>query len=526
MATTGIYFIDTSTFRMATKIWMDSARTILAPDGYYSINGIYRRQLNGLLQPVINCPTPTPTPTPTNTPTPTPTNTPTPTPTLDCSFDVDITTVTPTPTPTPTATPTPTPTLNCEFDVDVNVITPTPTPTPTSTPTATPTPTPTLNCNFDVDITTVTPTPTPTPTATPTPTPTLNCSFDVVLTTFVPTPTPTPTSTPTATPTPIPPVSATVTVNNVSCYNGSDASIIVSNMSGGVGVPYYVKLGSGGTYQLTTTSRTYSNLTNGNYVIYVRDNVGNEVSYNITVTQPTELTASILVNSFTTCGGATDGQVTISSTGGTWPKTYRLYADTDAPYTTCGGTLIGEWTSINSNSPSVVVSNLSEYGYCLTVIDTNGCMVNSGIVETTGCVGTCYTITVPSTLLSYNSENLYVIYRKTDNTYISEPYFTFPSDFSSNGDYIMHICSVQYPAFKYGAAGSEFIDAGLTIEINGRCNNSEWCGGADPYIAPTPTPTPPTGSYFCREDEFSPCFEQVGPCTGNQVPCGEFEAIQ
>lgn len=47
MATIGIYFIDTSTFEMATKIWMDSARTILAPDGYYSINGIYRRQLNG-----------------------------------------------------------------------------------------------------------------------------------------------------------------------------------------------------------------------------------------------------------------------------------------------------------------------------------------------------------------------------------------------------------------------------------------------------------------------------------------------
>jgi hypothetical protein len=27
--------------------------------------------------------------------------------------------------------------------------------------------------------------------------------------------------------------------------------------------------------------------------------------------------------------------------------------------------------------------------------------------------------------------------------------------------------------------------------------------------------------YSCREDEFSPCIEQDGPCTGGQIQCDE-----
>jgi hypothetical protein len=298
-----------------------------------------------------------------------------------------------------------------------------------------------------------------------------------------------------------------------------------------------VKLGSGGTYQLTTTSRTYSNLPSGNYVVYVRDSIGNEITYNVTVTQPTELTASIVVNTYTTCGGSADGQITISSTGGTWPKTYRLYADTDAPYTTCDGTLIGEWTSVNSNSPSVVVSNLSEYGYCLKVIDANGCMVNSGVVETTSCTGTCYEVTIQTSALTqinpntYQTEDLWIVYTTPSNVQVNASYNQFFQTGDSQTAVTINICSLYQIAFKYGQYGDAnliYADGNITTEAMGNCNNSEWCGGNDP-IAPSPTPSPtlpPSGNYFCRENNFSPCMEQLGPCTGNQIPCGEFESIQ
>jgi hypothetical protein len=322
----------------------------------------------------------------------------------------------------------------------------------------------------------------------------------------------------------VPPVSANVDVTNVNCYGGSNGTIVVSNISGGIGSPYYVKLGAGGTYQLTTTSRTYSNLTQGNYDVYVTDSDGYVTTYNVTLTQPSEQSASIVVNTYATCNGTADGVITLSSLGGVFPKTYKLYADTTAPYVSCGsGDLIGTYTNITSGSPSVTVTGIDEYGYCVEVTDANGCVTYSGVVDTTSCTGTCYTITIPSSMLTYNGESLYVTYRKTDTTYVSEPYYSFPTDFSPINDYIIHICSTQYPSFKYGVNGSGFIDAGLDVVTNGKCDNSEWCGGADPYIAPTPTPVPPSGGYFCRDNVSSPCIEQVVPCSNFQIPCNEFD---
>jgi hypothetical protein len=30
-------------------------------------------------------------------------------------------------------------------------------------------------------------------------------------------------------------------------------------------------------------------------------------------------------------------------------------------------------------------------------------------------------------------------------------------------------------------------------------------------------------NFFCKADEFSPCLEQLGPCSGNQISCGEVQ---
>jgi len=38
--------------------------------------------------------------------------------------------------------------------------------------------------------------------------------------------------------------------------------------------------------------------------------------------------------------------------------------------------------------------------------------------------------------------------------------------------------------------------------------------------------SPVSNTYYCREDEFSPCLAQVSPCTGNQIVCTEFEQPQ
>jgi hypothetical protein len=260
----------------------------------------------------------------------------------------------------------------------------------------------------------------------------------------------------------------------------------------------------------------------------VKDGVGC-VSYLtiITITQPSAQSATITVNTFATCNGVADGAITLSSSGGTFPKTYRLYADTSAPYVTCGGTLVGTYTDVTSGGPSVYVTGIDEYGYCLEVTDANGCVTNSAVVETTSCSGTCYKITLPQSTLTFNGESLYINYTKTNGTIVSRPYSDFPAEFSANNDYITNICSTFQPSYQYGQSGNGFLDPGVGITINGKCNDSQWCGGADPYV-------PPTGggggggttTYLCKDSPGGPCSSYSSPCSAlGLMNCSDLEEI-
>jgi hypothetical protein len=55
MATSSIYYIDTNSFSTATSVYTNQELTIKAPDGYYSIGGLYRKQVYGKLEAVANC---------------------------------------------------------------------------------------------------------------------------------------------------------------------------------------------------------------------------------------------------------------------------------------------------------------------------------------------------------------------------------------------------------------------------------------------------------------------------------------
>jgi hypothetical protein len=173
-------------------------------------------------------------------------------------------------------------------------------------------------------------------------------------------------------------INVTITQTEVSCNGGADGSITISNPTGGAGSPYQIKINLSGTYE-TFTTKTYSSLIGGTYLFYVKDSAGNERKISVTITQPTAQTATTTVISDET--NVCNGQVQITSSGGTWPKTYKLYLDSTAPYTTCGGTLITTITGVTEGSPTQTVSNLCSGGYCLEVTDANGCVVNSGIVE-------------------------------------------------------------------------------------------------------------------------------------------------
>ena len=314
---------------------------------------------------------------------------------------------------------------------------------------------------------------------------------------------------------------ASVSQSNVSCFGGSNGSITVSSPSGGSGSGYTYSR-DGANYQ---SSGTFSSLPAGLYTIYVKDGVGCvQAITTVTITQPSNQDATITVNTYASCNGGADGAITLSSSGGTFPKTYRLYADTTAPYVTCGGDLIGTYSNVSSSSPSVLVTGIDEFGYCVEVTDANGCVTNSGVVSTTACSGTCYSVFIPTGNLTNNGEEIRIEYRKTDNVYVSQPYSNFPQDIGPGGGVLINICSINGINFRYGVGGYSFVeDIGMVVGAGGKCDNSEWCGGADPYIPPPPTPTPNTGSYFCQDNPGSPCNEQVNPCSNGQINCDPFQ---
>ena len=319
-----------------------------------------------------------PTPTPTITPTMTITPTLTMTPTLTITPTQTITptlTITPTHTPTLTPTMTVTPTLTpaCDFTVNVTYIAPTPTPTVTPTLTITPTITPTLTIT---PTQTITPTLTITPTQTITPTMTVTPTLTITPTqTITPTLTITPTYTPTITPT-LQQITANIVVTNVSCNGGANGTITVSSPSGGSGGNYTTSIDGSNYY---STPYTFTGLTATVYSVIVKDVLGGTNTISTTVTEPTAQVATISEVTNPPCANPSGGSLTVSSTGGVWPKTYRLYEDDSVPYTTCGGTLIGTYTGITSSSPSIFVTGLTSGGFCVEVTDANGCVTNSGI---------------------------------------------------------------------------------------------------------------------------------------------------
>jgi len=172
--------------------------------------------------------------------------------------------------------------------------------------------------------------------------------------------------------------SCTISITNINCNGGSDGSIATSNPLGGNSGAYTVSL-TGGPSDYYAFPKTFTNLTAGTYTVYVKDASGCVASYEAIVTEPTSQTASISSPTDPTCTDPSGGSLTISSTGGVWPKTYRLYEDTTSPYTSCGGTLIATYTGVTSGSPSRTVTGLTSGGFCLEVTDANGCVVNSGI---------------------------------------------------------------------------------------------------------------------------------------------------
>ncbi len=162
-------------------------------------------------------------------------------------------------------------------------------------------------------------------------------------------------------------ISTSMAVTDASCNGSSDGSATVT-VSGGTS-PYTYLWSSGG------TGATESGIAAGNYAVTVTDANGCTATDNATIGEPTAIVITETHND-ATCG-LSDGDATVSVSGGSSPYTYL-------------------WSS---GQTTASISGLAAGNYTVTVTDTNSC-INTLTVSINSIGGP--TLTISSTDVSCN----------------------------------------------------------------------------------------------------------------------------
>ena len=162
----------------------------------------------------------------------------------------------------------------------------------------------------------------------------------------------------------IDPAALAMTINILTNYNGQDVSCngasdgqALAQVAGGTG-SYTYQWGAGTGNQTTDTA---FNLAAGDFFITVTDTNGCVILDTVTLTEPLAITSFTAVTSNyagqdVKCPGSSDGEATVTASGGT-------------------GTLTYLWDTNAASQTTAIASNLSAGTYFVTVTDTNGCTV-------------------------------------------------------------------------------------------------------------------------------------------------------
>ncbi|MCM8569044.1 T9SS type A sorting domain-containing protein [Gramella jeungdoensis] len=179
-------------------------------------------------------------------------------------------------------------------------------------------------------------------------------------------------------------LSASISKTNVSCFEGSDGSVTLSQVTGGHGNYEYSVDGT--SWQSDTTIQ---NLSSGTYSIYVRDADYTDcevVLSSVQITQPAAPVTATITTTRTTSYGSATGTATANGSGGTPGYTYEWRAS--------GNSTVLQTTKTATNLPAG--------DYELTITDTKGC----SYIEEFTIIETIDATIIPTSICSDNEEDL------------------------------------------------------------------------------------------------------------------------
>jgi len=144
-----------------------------------------------------------------------------------------------------------------------------------------------------------------------------------------------------------------VSINDVTCNNACDGSVTLQ-LSGVTNPPYSYQWSNG------QTNLTATGLCAGVHTCSVTDGVGCLATKQITIAQPSVLTASISIQTDVLCNGNNTGSATVVANGGTPNYIYS-------------------WSNGQTNA---VANNLTATTFTVTVTDNHGCTVQTSVTIT------------------------------------------------------------------------------------------------------------------------------------------------
>ncbi len=147
-----------------------------------------------------------------------------------------------------------------------------------------------------------------------------------------------------------PQIFVSVNASNVSCNGAGDAFLTIT-ASGGLGNLQY-SIDGGNTY---STTSDYQGIAPGTYQVIVKDGSDCEKDGGFfTITEPSALTLSAVIDQNESCFGSEDAQVSAFVSGGNPPYTFQL-------------------NGLNDQIDDGVYEDLASGDYVVTVTDANGC---------------------------------------------------------------------------------------------------------------------------------------------------------
>ncbi len=144
-----------------------------------------------------------------------------------------------------------------------------------------------------------------------------------------------------------------ISINEVSCFNGNDGELTVHHSGGTPGFSYVWT-----TIPLQYT-QTATGLSIGPYTVVVSDTNNCSASGNEIMTEPPQLSITSMDSTDALCFGDTTGTATVTATGGTLPYNY-LWSNGDTTQTATG---------------------LSIGNYSVVITDANGCLDSANICK-------------------------------------------------------------------------------------------------------------------------------------------------